>query len=283
STQLTDLDVKLIDRTALSDTVFFHYLERISAGRVDAAAPVPTRVADDLTRLVSGPHQTVLATSEIMFSRLPLSDFYQHTAEALRMMGRLLPDYRIQVILYVRQQTAFVESCYTQLVQTGREITFEDYIGGDIPRHLDWARVCDDIAGAVGAENVTVRPFEVIRDMGSEGFLRDFLSIIGLSEDQMTSFSFDDALAEGATANRGFSQVAVDMARFTMPMLNPNQRKRLRKFLQDHFSTRDFPRPAYFTPDQAIAVAREYSESNARLFEAHMPDFDAARLGYLTA
>lgn len=278
--RLAEDDIRLVDRATLTESPFFGYLEQVTSGQVAATAAVPDDIAANLAEMVEGPQSQVLMTSEILFHRLPLDDFYDRIADGLRLFQRLLPDWRIRVIFYVRVQKSFVESCYTQLLQMGKRIKFSVYTGGGVPTHLGWTRVCDDIAGVIGAENLTVRPFETIRALGTEGFLTDFLLRLGLTPEQAEAFDLDETLAEGKAANRGFSEVAVKMARFTMPMIAPGDRKKLRKFLQENFSTEHYPRPVYFSDEQAAQMAQHYRADNARLFATYIPDQDPAALGY---
>jgi hypothetical protein len=279
--QLNANGVALIDRGAILESPFFKLVKNYPT---DGSAPDPNaRQQADIARLLDHPHPVTLATSEGMFSSLHANDFFQNIAPGLAMMQRALPGYDIRVILYTRVQKGFLESCYTQFIQMGQaELTFDEFLGkGGVPHDLSWAKVCDDIAGIIGRDNLIVRPFEVIREMGSAGFVRDFLQILGLSEAQAAAFDLDAALAEGRAANRGFSQAAVDIARFTMPMLNPKQCKRMRKFLQENFSTEHYPRPSYFTPEEAAEIKAAHRDENARLFAEYIPGASAAEYGYV--
>lgn len=272
--------IRLVDRATLTQSDFFGYLEEVTSGQVAPDCPVPCEIVTDLEALVRGPQQQVLMTSEILFHRLPLGNFYDRIADGLALFRRLLPGWRIRVILYTRVQTSFVESCYTQLLQMGKRVKFSSYTGGGVPEHLSWLRVCDDISGEIGRENLVVRPFETIKVLGTEGFLRDFLGHLGLDDAQAAQLPFDDALSVGMAGNRGFSEVAVKMARFTMPLVKPGDRKKLRKFLQENFSTEHYPRPRYFSETQREEMAVLYRADNARLFESYIPDQDPDVLGY---
>lgn len=274
--------ITLVDRPTLTASDFFAYLERVNAGRVAPDAEAPQKVLRSLQALFCGGEKTVLVTSEIMFRRLPLEDFYQHIGAGLKMMQHLMPGVRIEMIFYVRQQKIFVESCYTQLVQMGRDLSFEEYIGVKMPEHLMWSKVCDDITDVIGWDALQVRAFEIIKELGSEGFLRDFLTQVGLSETQIDAYDFAASQAKGRAANRGFSQVAVDMARFTMPMLaKPKQKQRLRRFLQENYSTVHYPRPTYFSNEEAAQLQAFYAQDNARLFTKYIHNRSASDLGYI--
>lgn len=283
--QLNENGVALIDRGQILQSPFFKFLKNYPVGP-ERPEPTQEQLAD-IKGLLDTPHPVTLATSEGMFSSLHSDDFFQNIKPGLEVMRRVLPDFDIRVVLYSRVQKGFLESCYTQFIQLGHsELTFDDFLGrtsGEktLPTDLSWAKVCDDISAVVGKENLIVRPFEVIRELGSAGFVRDFLQILGLDAEQAAAFDLDAALAEGRAANRGFSQAAVDIARFTMPMLNPKQKKRLRKFLQEGFSTEHYPRPKYFSDAEAAELKSIYTSENTRLFKEYLPEFDPVALGYI--
>ena len=279
--ELNMCGVALINRSAILESSFFKFAKSYPAAG-HAPDPNPKQLGD-IRALLDHQHPVTLATSEGMFSSLHADDFFLNIVPGLAMMRRALPEYDIRVILYVRAQKGFLESCYTQFIQLGQtDLTFSQFLGeNDVPQDLNWARVCDDIVSVVGRDNLIVRPFEVIRELGSAGFVRDFLQIIGLNEAQTAAFDLDAALAEGRAANRGFSQAAVDVARFTMPMLGPKQKKNMRRFLQENFSTEHYPRPKYFTDEQAARIKTTYKAENARLFDEYIPGALPETYGYV--
>lgn len=278
---LTQLDTAVVDRKSLMDSEFFKYLELVTSGNVAFEAELPEAVVQSAEEIFCQKDKTVLVTCEDMFRRLRLEDFYQNIGPGLQLIQRILPETQIEVIFYVRKQKAFVESCYTQLIQIGRSLSFEEYIGGSMPTHLLWSKVCDDIASVIGKEALHVNAFEVIKSVGQTQFMKEFLAYAGFSADQIATFDFETILAEESSKNRGFSQVAVDVARFTMPMLQYRQRKTLRRFLQKQFSNEHFPRPKYFSDEEANQIADYYREDNTRLFSKYILDRSATDLGYV--
>lgn len=272
--------IKLVPRHVFKESDFFAWLARLNAGKLSVEDPVPENAAQDFLQMVSGPEERVLITSEDMFRRLPLADFYQRINVGLTRMQELLPGWEIKVILYVRQQKSFVESCYTQLIQLGRDLDFADYTGGELPRHLNWAKVCDDIAGVVGKDNLKVRPFEVIKTLGTEGFVRDFLSLLDLSPEAAAAFPYAEEKTEGRAANRSFSEPGMKVARFTMPLVAKKDRAKLRRFLQENLSTEHYPRPTFFTKEETATLFDFYQAENERLFREYMLGFSAVDMGY---
>jgi hypothetical protein len=48
--------------------------------------------------------------------------------------------------------------------------------------------------------------------------------------------------------------------------LNPKEKKIVRRFLQEHFSTATHPRAVLFNPEQRAEIFETYRESNRALF-----------------
>lgn len=271
--------VRLVPRDVLVASPFFAHLMRVVQGKADpGVAAVSPEDRAELQGLVAGPEARVLMTSEDMFKRLPLDDFYDNIGLGLRLMQALLPGHRLHVVLYVRAQPAYVESCYTQLVHLGRSLPFAKFTGKTLPAHLRWNRVCDDITAALGPDRLIVKPFEIIRDLGGAGFFHDFAAAVGIPDPQ--SLPLDEETLQGKRANRSFSDVAMRMALMAAPEISPKDMKLLRRFLQEHFSTDSYPRPRLFTPEETAAMKALYAADNADLFARYLPGYDAAKLGY---
>jgi len=272
--------VKLVARKTIVGSSFFSHLTQVITAKV---SPEPSAVSEaDLAELrgfVAGPHNRILMTSEDMFKRLPLKDFYDNIGLGLTLIQQLLPEHRVHVVLYTRTQPAYVESCYTQLIQMGRSLTFQKFIGKNLPSHLKWKSVCDRITAALGPDRLIVKPFEIIRKLGGTGFFHDFAESVGIPDPQ--SLPIDEAVQKGRSANRSYSGIAMQMAILAAPVITEPDAKRLRRFLQEFFSNDKYPRPELFTQQQTERMKSLYAEDNAALFAQYMPQYDGAALGYL--
>lgn len=280
STELAARGVKLVARKTIVESSFFAHLTKVISGT--AAADVAAVSAGDLAELrgfVDGPYSRVLMTSEDMFKRLPLKNFYDNIGLGLRLIQQLLPEDRVHVVLYTRNQPAYVESCYLQLVHLGRALTFSRFTGQKgLPDHLRWKKVCDEISAVVGPERLIVKPFEIIRKLGGSGFFYDFAESVGIPDAR--SLPLDDEVLQGKRGNRSYSDIAMQIALLAAPVIRDKDNKRLRQFLQEHFSSDTYPRPELFRPQQVARMKSLYAEDNAALFAQYMPQYDGAALGY---
>ncbi len=271
--------VKLVLRDTIVSSSFFRHLTRVISGKAPPeAAAVSAADLAELRGFVAGPHSRVLMTSEDMFKRLPLGKFYDNIGLGLRLIQQLLPEDRVHVVFYTRRQAPYVESCYLQLVHLGRSLSFSKFIQKELPTHLLWNRVCDEITAALGPGRLIVKPFEIIRDLGGDGFFHDFAESVGIPDPK--SLPLDQAVLDGKRANRSYSDVAMRMALIAAPVIREQDNKRLRSFLQEHFSTETYPRPQLFSPQQIAQMTALYAKDNAALFAQYMPQYDGAALGY---
>lgn len=70
------------------------------------------------------------------------------------------------------------------------------------------------------------------------------------------------------------------IARQVNPMLNDQERKLLRRFLQENFSTASHPRAELLTPEARQELFDRYAPSNRELFESHDLGGPGDVLGY---
>jgi hypothetical protein len=238
---------------------------------------VTKRARKSIRTLLAQFEGDVLILNEDLVCRLGVKDFYQNIASAVRHIHATLPDQALHFILYVRRQPDYLESVYMQHVHLGRPLKFERFMERAGTVDLSWLRVVDDLARAAGAENVIVRPFETIRE-GEDRFLRDFLRVCGVPNPE--SFSAT-ATAGGRAANRSYSGLAMKIARRANPLLETKKdRRMLRRFLQENFSTATHPRAELLDAEARTAVVARYAPSNRELFRRYDLGADGAALGY---
>jgi hypothetical protein len=222
----------------------------------------------------------LLISNENMFGRLGLADFYrQIEAQLTYLRGVVGADCGIKILLYTRRQADYVESVYMQYVHLGKALSFSRFLGDGLPLHLSWLRVVEDAVRVVGPGNVTVKPFEVIKEQGSRQFYLDFLQSIGFRA--IETISFDESLALQRDGNRSYSEVAMEIAQRVNPLLqSASDKRKLRAFLQVNFSTATHPRARLLSDEQRLALFDRYRDSNEKLFARFMPNQDGHRMGY---
>jgi hypothetical protein len=267
--------VGVIFRDTVFKTPFAREVLEVAHG-TRAAGEVTGRARKSVRALLARFEGDVLVLNEDLVCRLAVKDFYQNIAAAVRHVRATLPEEALHFILYVRRQPEYLESVYMQHVHLGRALKFERFLARADAVDLSWLRVVEDLAAAAGPENVTVRPFETIR-AGEDRFLREFLRVCGVPDPE--SFAAD--ATGGRATNRSYSGIAMKIARRTNALLeNKKDRRMLRRFLQENFSTATHPRAELLDPEARAALAARYAASNRALFERYDLGADGAALGY---
>jgi hypothetical protein len=171
-----------------------------------------------------------------------------------QLLARLAPE-SVKVVIYLREQARYLESVYLQLIRVGNAYSFDEYMQGfDSPNCLAWLPLLERIESVVGKDAMIVRKFETIRH-GAGPFCRKFLADLGISASKQLGFAT-------TTVNRGYSAVALEIARTANPLLDDADQRTLRSFLDEHFSNRTHPPPQLLTDEQRDAIRTALQADN---------------------
>lgn len=257
--------LNIVFREEVNKTNFYHSLKKAKAGD-----EVSDFEGDEIYSLLRADKDNLI-TNEDLFSGLSVGDFFKGLEVGLPMIKSHLSKFNVRVILYTRAQSEYVESMYLQQLHMGRLVEFDDFVGEYIPEALSWLDVCRSIEGVVGKENLIVKPYEMIKEIGPQEYYRDFLRALQVRG--FGSFAVDHA-STGRKYNRSFSQKAIEIYKALYSLLNEDELKKLRVFLQNHFSTQEYSRPKLFDELRRKRVFEFYKKSNAQLFSEYMPQYD---------
>lgn len=276
--QLADeQELGLVTRADVLPTRFGEEIYKVSQGE-HAESDVTDAARESLYALFPDECPNILMTNEGLICRLEVRDFYQRAGSAIRYLRTALPDFDLHVILYVRNQTDYLESTYMQLVHLGRRLKFARFMRRAERVDFSWLRVAESIDEALPPDRLHLRTYEQIKNIGDVEFYRDFLSLCGIND--VKSFDIDKAYAKGRKANRSYGQLGMKIAQRVNPMLNPREKKLLRRFLQENFSTATHPRARLLDEEQRAAIFKKYQASNRQLFERYDLGTDGESLGY---
>lgn len=179
-----------------------------------------------------------------------------------RKLRQLTEGYETKVVVYIRAQAAFLESCYLQVVQQGRAIPFYDYLQ-KIPF---WSLSWEEPVAAFEAEfpGLEVRCFEAIRE-GDRAFVLEFLRIC------TRFFGVDPRPIEAGLdltevwGNPSYSGPGLQLALAAASVLDEAERRHFRRLLQTTFSTETFRRADLTRGLVAELLARHHGPGNRRL------------------
>lgn len=184
-------------------------------------------------------------------------DAPRHAANLKKALG----DRPYRVVYYIRNQAAFLESYYLQTVHEGAWHDFDSYLTGLGQHGFSWEPLYQGLCALFGEQNVVLRSFEQDIAAGQAAFLQNFMTAF-TSGDLSVFGKFDYApVRNPSVGTRG-----LELARGINPMLrNPAERKLFRKFLQSHFSNRDYPRPQLLSAEARAEMTASHEAENARL------------------
>lgn len=203
-----------------------------------------------------------ISDEDLLGRRLPRTRrLYPKARRMLATLKELLPVDDIEVVLYVRELASFVESCYVQHVQMQHPLSAEDALAGIDLDALDWTLVARMLAREVGPSRVTVRRFETIHE-GFEAFARTFVS-------QVTDPAGLDL--SPVDANPSLSAIGCELALAMQPLVDAEQWRAIRRFLQRYFSTRSHPRLRLFDDEQRARLRARYEAQLEQLRDTYGP------------
>lgn len=267
----------LVTRSDMLQSDFCEEIYKVSQGEHPHTEVTPA-AKESIHALMPDEYDDVLITNEGLICRLEIRDFYQLAGSAVQYLQNVLADFDVHVIFYIRKQTDYLESVYTQLVHLGRRIKFPRFMLRAAKVDFSWLRAADAINEVLQPGRLHLRTYEQIRNVGEVEYFRDFISLCGA--DNAHTYDIDEGFSKGRSANRSYGELGLKIARRVNPLLNPQERKLLRKFLQNNFSTATHPRAVLLSDEQREAVFRKYRESNRELFERYDLAADGAALGY---
>lgn len=238
---------------------------------------------EDLEKMLPKRDVDCLITNEDAFSTIDLYDFYENMDVSLKVIkdAAMKLGWSVKFVFYTRSQASYIESVYLQHIHLGRSVSFDDFLSGKLPEFLSWKKVANQAVSALGEENVKIEPFESIKEKGAERFYFDFLRFVGVAD--VNGLNFDEALVNTLGANRSYSMLGVEMAKKINPLLSRDEKKILREFLQENFSTATHARACFLGDHQKKELMDIYREDNKVLFDQFLSgSYNPVKLGYCT-
>ncbi|GGM27597.1 hypothetical protein ACFQBY_13810 [Promicromonospora citrea] len=202
-------------------------------------------------------HEDLLASVH-SFRTGPL---YAPAGEVLRRALDVLRPERTTVLFAVRRQDRFVESSYLQTVRVGSTKTFSEFMAPVIPENLRWDVLVETMRAALPADaELHLTYFESIKELRARNFVREFFRQTGVGVSPEFTFNTD-------AVNRGYSDVALKLALVGNAELEPEDRRKLRLFLDASFSNATHPSPLLLTPGQREEMLTALAPFNKALHE----------------
>lgn len=185
---------------------------------------------------------------------------YTHSDMVADSIKKIFSDYDIRLLLVVRRQDSFIESCYLQQIKETRSLGFQEFTGEIDIKFISWLKVFNSFS-SLFPNSVCICPFEYIRSVGAKGFLEYCLS-------SLLNFNFDASRFEILEqANASFSKEGVEISRDLLPEVSKKHRSELNRILFSEFSSRTGTKAKFFGEFEKKLIVRNESVDNARLFD----------------
>jgi hypothetical protein len=213
---------------------------------------------------------TLVITHEVMlgwpFGRIGAlmpthSYLYPQTKKRLEFLSRTLDNFDVEVIYYIRDQAAFLESFYVQSVQVGATFSFDDWISRVDLSQLSWCPIIDEIRAYFP---VCVKRFETEFAHSQSMAFHNFLAVAAPSipRQEIEKISFEKP------ANRSLNVTGLAMMMEINKIgLQPEHRNKMRHLLQQHLTNAVGDRPAFLSEPQRAALSA-YTPENEALAQA---------------
>lgn len=278
--QLFNSGLKIVFRKNVTNSSLQEALNLIKKGEGVDQSNLDAGKESLITMLPKIKNTDCLITNEDLFCNLKLQDFYPNLKSQLEFIANSLPEgVTPKFVLYIRRQADYIESVYMQYIHLGKSLSFESYLGDELPRFLSWLDVANTAKEVFGKENVLIKPFETIKSLGAKAFYYDFLKELGSNLEN--GLAFNEAIATDRGANRSYSALGMEIAKLVNPILETKKDKnKLRSFLQSNFSTATHPKAYLLSGDQRKDIFDIYQSENKCLFESLSLESLGSSLGY---
>lgn len=257
------------------DSYFFRFFLDLSDGTIDCNDEVAfdqmvSKARASFEEILTGldSSKSVFFSYEGFLGYCRLHEYkalYPHSRFVFKALRKIASGYDVKVVLIIRRQDAYIESCYLQQLKVGRCLDFNSYFSSLSLDSFSWFRIAEDAARLFGADNLQVLHFEGIREVGALMFLSDILRF--LSGHDIGDLEMNVV----AKSNESLSQKGVELCLAAYPLLEKIEDRRVfREFVAKHYSVERFGRARLLSQLQANMVMSACRQSNQYLFEQYL-------------
>jgi hypothetical protein len=204
--------------------------------------------------------------------RLHPYGFYRNCETAMRALGSLFSNHNVSIMLIVRRQDTFLESCYKHQFKLGEDIEFDAYSRDLSPARMSWNRICQTISNNLPGAHLWVQPFETLVQRGTREMMAHILS-------GLTGVDVDiEALKIQDIANPGLSETSLIIALERFPELTEIAEKKalFRDLMKEYPAGQDHPKPRLLNDFSRRALLQSVQKGNRAVLQQWVPDADPA-------
>ncbi|WP_242683915.1 hypothetical protein [Stutzerimonas degradans] len=191
---------------------------------------------------------------------------YTHSKVVAESLGAIFQDYPTKVIMLIRRQDTFIESCYLQQIKAGRFLSFDEFTSGIDVAKIFWGDIASDLAEVFG-DSLLIIPFEVIKDLGAHHFIESTLSYLTDRPIKLDKAKITER------ANESMSSYGVEIARELFPHVSDANRVILRKIIFTEFGGSKFGKAIYFNDFSRRLISDVAKSDNANIYQNYLVNF----------
>ncbi|MGQ7298495.1 hypothetical protein [Marinobacter nauticus] len=208
--------------------------------------------------------------------------FYTKIDVVSKSIKYIFGDYFFRILLVVRRQDDFIESCYLQQIKEQRSIDFVSFVDEIKPSKISWLYIAEILSNSVGRDNFSVIPFEAIKTLGTKKFIEKCLNLLLGGGNVGSDFICKES------SNHSISAEGVDIALKALPLIaDPSEKKSFIRFVFSTFSSSKYGRARYFDSFNKRLMLKYCRDDNVTLFNRyilsdldHDDCFGSSCLGY---
>lgn len=200
-------------------------------------------------RLSSRPEKHVIFSSEGFFGDPYVG--YGNVGDVARDLAAVVEGFDVRIVAVLRQQDTFLESLYVQRIKEGGSMSFEEFATEVGLASFDWRKPLDSYAEVFGAGNVRCDWYEQV-----------ILDPAHAAERLFSQLRIVCPAPQSGPVNPSLNRKGLEIARRCNPLLDEQERKILRTFLERQFA-KD-PREPFdlLADDDRRGVLARFRDSN---------------------
>ena len=235
----------------------FYRLGKVLARR----SPLPHREREELRREVNGwlrarPEPNIIASSEALFGDLFAS--YSNIQDVAEDIKAILEGHDVRIVACIRRQDEFIQSVYHQHTKRGGTLRFDAFLRTHDVHAYRWNELLARYVRVFGRDAISVLSYQDVFQTSTAVLERLFppLAARGFR-----------SIARPAVRNPSLSLKGIEIAIRCNDVLNAQEQRTLRRFLQKTFDQRRGDKHTLFSDEQRRELLDFYASSNQQCID----------------
>lgn len=178
-------------------------------------------------------------------------------------VAKLQEEYDLKLLLCVRRQDTYLESCYKFRKVYGAKYSWEDFLEKVEAMNISWLYVVDTIADRIGKENCIVIPYELLKKSQSEFMKAFFESILPVAPDKIEIPQPNNLGASKLLMN------IVDYLNSDFKDIPVVHRRKIISIIKQHETNRA-DKVKFINEEQRKTILDKYADDNQQLFHKYI-------------